>query len=291
MAHAWIGTPQKGSRPTPTATWLAAVALAGLVINWPADAQDPRAKAPFVAIAPILLAEPGGDTEIAIQVGPAEAIPRNSFVRLRGLPPGALLTDGHSVSPGSWAIPIAGLTGLKVTAQPTLQGRSQIEVALVTADGGVLAQARAALVFAPVNLVAPPPAELRDGSAALRAGAAITPAVQPPAQSGPALAAPLAPARPIVTEREDVRKLRQRGEALLADGNIAQARLFFQRAAEGGSGLAAMALARTYDPEELVRLGTLGLQPDSAMARRWYERARDLGVAEAAERLARLAGR
>ena len=49
-----------------------------------------------------------------------------------------------------------------------------------------------------------------------------------------------------------------------------------------------MALAATYDAAELSRLGVRGLQPDRAVARRWYERARQLGAAEAEQRLRRL---
>jgi TPR repeat protein len=51
-----------------------------------------------------------------------------------------------------------------------------------------------------------------------------------------------------------------------------------------------MALAATYDPAELQRLGALGLKADREAARRWYERALQLGAAEAAERLRRLGG-
>ena len=40
----------------------------------------------------------------------------------------------------------------------------------------------------------------------------------------------------------------------------------------------------------LERLGVLGVQPSSAVARKWYERAHELGAPEAQERLARLAG-
>ena len=50
----------------------------------------------------------------------------------------------------------------------------------------------------------------------------------------------------------------------------------------------ALALAGTYDPHELAKIKVLGLQPDVAMARRWYGKARELGAEEAAARLTRL---
>jgi TPR repeat protein len=52
-----------------------------------------------------------------------------------------------------------------------------------------------------------------------------------------------------------------------------------------------MALAGTYDPVELARLRVAGVQPDVALARQWYEKARELGAKEADERLRQLGSR
>ena len=82
-----------------------------------------------------------------------------------------------------------------------------------------------------------------------------------------------------------------RGNDQLAQGNVAAARLFYQRAADAGLTEAALALASTYDPDELVRLRVIGTQPDREMARRWYERAKELGAPEAESRLKRLGGK
>jgi TPR repeat protein len=49
-----------------------------------------------------------------------------------------------------------------------------------------------------------------------------------------------------------------------------------------------MALAATFDADELAKLGVRGVAPDPKEARRWYERARQLGAAEAAQRITRL---
>ncbi len=80
------------------------------------------------------------------------------------------------------------------------------------------------------------------------------------------------------------------GPRHLDQGNIGAARLFFQRAAEAGLALGAIRLASTFDPAELARLNAQGVRPDREEARRWYERARELGAPEAEERLARLGG-
>ncbi len=82
-----------------------------------------------------------------------------------------------------------------------------------------------------------------------------------------------------------------RGQQHLKDGDIASARLFFQRAAEVGLAEAALAMGATFDADELQRLKAQGTRADAAEARRWYERASELGNAEAGTRLKRLGAR
>ncbi len=78
------------------------------------------------------------------------------------------------------------------------------------------------------------------------------------------------------------------GRARLEKGDIAAARSFFQRAADLGDGDAAFALAETFDPNQFRRLGIIGMKPDMASARRWYELAVERGRPEARAALARL---
>ena len=130
--------------------------------------------------------------------------------------------------------------------------------------------------------------------------AAVVPPQAPPAISSPTLTdkgAPTdtpTPARiPTLSakERERAEQMVARGLRDLADGNVAQARLFFLNAAKAGLPRGALLLAASYDPRELSRPSILGVQPNIALARQWYERARELGAPEAAEQLAGLAGR
>jgi TPR repeat protein len=80
------------------------------------------------------------------------------------------------------------------------------------------------------------------------------------------------------------------GVELMTYGEVTAARTMFQRVAEAGDGAGAFALAETYDPLVLggLRLRE-GIMPDLALARAWYERARDLGSLEARDRISRLA--
>lgn len=72
-----------------------------------------------------------------------------------------------------------------------------------------------------------------------------------------------------------------RGDAFLAAGDIASARLFFERAADAGDGGAAMRMAMTYDAAFLDRAGLHGLGGDPEQATFWYRRARVLGGGKA----------
>jgi hypothetical protein len=77
----------------------------------------------------------------------------------------------------------------------------------------------------------------------------------------------------------------RRGNALIASGDLAAARLVLRRPAEAGDAHAAMALAETYDPAILKKLGVHGVVSDVAIARGWYEKAKKFGAAEAIQRL------
>ena len=258
--------------------------------------QAPINQKPHINIGKVVLAEPASETPMPIQVGPLEAIPRNSFVRIRGVPAAAVLSEGHSIAPGSWAVPLSVLPNLRISIPVGVSGKTDITIALVQIDGTVLAEARASLVVAAAEMIAPAqPAAPRERSVASVGNppapleASPPPAPRPPM---PAASAPVAkePA-PLTEEQKRALGFIVRGRAQAQQGNIAAARLFYQRAAEADLAEGALALAGTYDPAELAAMGVAGVQPDIALARRWYEKARDLGAREAEERLKRLSAR
>jgi len=108
--------------------------------------------------------------------------------------------------------------------------------------------------------------------------------VQNPPPQAPA--ATQSPAR--VIDKEELANLLKRGRYLLSIGDIAPARLLLERAAEALDASAAFDLAGTYDPAVLTRSHVVGVVPDLAMARMWYEKALSLGHSEAQQRLAQL---
>lgn len=85
--------------------------------------------------------------------------------------------------------------------------------------------------------------------------------------------------------REETLRLIKRGQEFMGQGRVSAARLVFQRAADACDKQAALALAATYDPIMLERLGIAMLDPDVAAARSWYEKAKELGSPEASRQL------
>ena len=214
-----------------------------------------------IRAAPTIAAKARSEVRLPIEAGPPGAIPKGSFVTVRGLPPAVALKDGHAVGSGWWAVPLSALPSLVAEVPEGVSGRSEIVISLIASDGRLLAQDRSTLV------------------------------VQPGPPTEPAPTPIPAPNRSELTEEQRARaeRLLARGEAYLANGNIMGARDFFERAADAGLAAAALRLAATYDPAVLRGLKVQGVAPDVALARKWYERARDLGSPEAAEALLRLA--
>lgn len=95
---------------------------------------------------------------------------------------------------------------------------------------------------------------------------------------------PQAAASPETISPELVAALMKRGEQSLALGDIAAARLLFERATVAGDAAAATALGKTYDPNFVA----LGGKPDAAIAAAWYRKAIALGNPRAATLIQRL---
>jgi hypothetical protein len=142
----------------------------------------------------------------------------------------------------------------------------------------------AAVVAAP-----PPSATARervtrdDIAAALRAAHHELAVIPQPVQQQQA--AP-APARRM--DADEAEALMKRAKGLIAIGDIAPARLLLERAAEAQEAGAALLLAQTYDPDVLGAQDMRSITPDPAAARRWYQKAAQLGSPDARQRLAEM---
>jgi hypothetical protein len=100
----------------------------------------------------------------------------------------------------------------------------------------------------------------------------------------PPIAAP--PARRI--SADELATLMTRAKGLLAAGDIPPARLLLERAADALEPGAALMLAQTYDPAVLRTQDIRNINTDPELARTWYQRAAQLGSADAQRRLSQL---
>jgi hypothetical protein len=188
------------------------------------------------------------------------------------------ISEGHAIAPGVWALPLAALPNLKLIIPPGLRGRSELVITLITVDGDVLAEARSSLI------VADPPDRADAASTASMLSAGTPPAPKPVARRNAATPNQASPPE----DQERARRLLTKGDLELHNGNVAEARLYYRRAADAGLAQAAMALAATYDAAELTKMRVRGVAPDQTEAARWYERAHQLGAEGAEQRLQRL---
>jgi hypothetical protein len=125
-------------------------------------------------------------------------------------------------------------------------------------------------------------------------------AVPPPSAAVAAVATPVAPPvvgpspvimpSPIVRhiDPDELAMLMKRARGLLASGDIPPARLLLERAADAQDPGAAFLLAQTYDPDVLGARDARTITPDPVAARAWYQKAAQLGSADAQRRLAQM---
>lgn len=224
-----------------------------------------------------------------------------------GLAVGVAITTLNPASPlqtafNSWSksqtFSIAALTGLAEIGSAE---------AKVQPESPVLASASAMLAASQANIESEPAAPSKPiAQAATPALAAFASAILPPATATamPEMVAPHAPEptppataaapapRPVnALAHDEVATLMKRGRNLLAEGDIASARLILERLANHGEAEASLLLAGTFDPTELARLHVIGATSDSAQARAWYAKAAEQGSSEGSRRLQQMASR
>jgi hypothetical protein len=124
-------------------------AIAYAAFSQRTDDRVAQGKGPGLVVAPVTLAEPATQTRLRVQIGSGDALPKNTLIRLRGLPAAVSVPQGHFVAAGVWAVSVRSLEELSVDVPRGLLGWSDVKVALVTTEGEVLAQSRTKLVVAP----------------------------------------------------------------------------------------------------------------------------------------------
>lgn len=103
-----------------------------------------------------LIVEPATDAPLSLQLKTSGALPPQSFVRIKGLPPATSLSEGFFVRPGVWAVPLSSLSSVRITVPAAQAGRSELTISLVTRDNVVLAEAKTTLVVGTASLLPAP---------------------------------------------------------------------------------------------------------------------------------------
>jgi len=188
-----------------------------------------------------------------------------------GLPAGASLSSGIRITPDRWMLLHSDLPGLTLTTP-----EAATFTATVTVAAGLPEYAR---VSTPAEVVAIPPEPLQP--AAEPEPSIVVPLWQTPEFDTARPAPPMPP--PTSPLPEDL--LLKRGDALIAEGDVVGARLFFERAAGLGSSRAATAVAKTLDPLIHRALGVRGASANPWEAVEWYREAAQRGDPEAKTRL------
>src|SRR5215475_11557696 len=92
-------------------------------------------------------AEASAPLPFFVEIDPPHLVPPDSVLQIRGLPPGASLSEGHRVSADVWVVPSAGLTNLEIQASGGVSQQSDLTLTLIRADGGLLANAHTVLTI------------------------------------------------------------------------------------------------------------------------------------------------
>ena len=289
-------------RNTPVAAKDVDVSLATRLQAAATDLQ----KVSKTGVAPTLVVNDGvGDMNAALPLGieVKNSITGTAIV-LSGLPSGTVVSTGSAEGDGQWRVAVEELPKTRILPP-------QDYVGLITATAELRAGNGTPIVRSPVRLAwrQPPPAERRD-TVVLRPQPAPQAAPQfmpqvaqqvapQPAQQPAVVASPVSVAReptaapPVQSARQldqkEVDALMRRAEELMANGDLASARLLLQRVAETKNARAAYQLATTYDPATMKKFGNISVVPDPALAQLWYQRARDWGSTDATGRLEALA--
>ena len=184
---------------------------------------------------------------LPLQILPDNAALEPFIMVLGGAPAGTTLSGGASrMGSDTWFLPAGSANRLEITLPEWSSTPIEMTIELRRTNGLVAAQTTAWIAV-------PPPG----GSETTGMG----------------------------TDQAGSRELVAQGSRLIERGEIVAARSVYQRAAEMGSGEAALALGATYDPNRLWALGAMGMVGNRERARHWYARANDLGHPEASARM------
>jgi TPR repeat protein len=195
--------------------------------------------------------EAGKPAPLPLRIQPENAASEPFIMVLSGVPVGIRLSGAARIGSDTWFLPPGSANQIEIAFPEWSTTVLEVAIALRRTNGLVAAQTKAWIAV-------PPPA-------------------MPEAVAG------------TTNDETAVNELLTRADQLLDKGDIVAARALYQRAADLGSGSAALTLGSTYDPYRLWSLGALGMVGNKERAKQWYSRASELGNPDAKNRLKMLA--
>jgi hypothetical protein len=249
------------------------------------SAQAQSVQKRFVIKVPdILEIQSGIEASIPIELFPKTAIPKSAMLLLKGIPTSVSLPQGRLFESGVWAIKSQTVPAIRILTSHETPKNNLIAISLVTLEGEVLSEKSLRLIITPRLAETSPP---KNKNIASNDNRITTNNISPRGQTDPEILDNSVPGHvntvgtpPSVSpaDKEKISILLTRGHQLLAEGKINAARLFYQKAAELKSAEAALAVAKTYDPNLLKLFPILGgIEPNLELAELWYNKAAQLG--------------
>ncbi len=217
-----------------------------------------------------------------------------TFIMIRGLPAGFKLSAGFPTR-DAWAVSLRDVPSLTLTAPANFEGALYLDVSLVRGRD-VPPETRRLTVMLRRTPDRMTTATTTAAKTTTGSGSQILTAAPPPSVGG---------ANSLLKDLDDDEKtglvlpptgvsdaeekaLMQRASGLLKNGDVAGARLLYENLAMRGSAKGAFSLGQTYDPDFLKTIFVKGMKADIETAKKWYQKAAELGYADAKARLSTL---
>jgi hypothetical protein len=211
-------------------------------------------------------------------------------LRISGLPDAAYLTKGTQIAAGEWMLKAEDLAQAELVVPHTSAPQIALEVAALEAATGLPAAPSQAMnvtldmAAVPVPGVPQPKSDPQPIADDVRVVPVAAEADQGfnKAQLPPAVPLPLESLNP------EVRGLMEKGNGLLANGDVLAARQFYLKAFGLNAPEAAFGVGQTYDPSVYAQHKIKGLAADPKAAAEWYGKAAAAGFESAQAAIAQL---
>lgn len=221
-----------------------------------ASAQDrsPMIKVEDVTAAPgarvkmIIHYQQGGTNFDGSQIKPA-------FLMFEGLPAGFELSKGFKTGK-VWAVDFDDISLISLLPPAGFTGELTILARVHAADGAIISASTFSASFMPrtdTTIGSSKPESRNDGH-------------------------PAPTSHITKLNSEEQSRLLERAKQHIKSGLIAAARMIYKKLADEGSAQAAFELAQTFDPDFLKSTTIVGLNPDIEQARKWYQKAAEMGL-------------